>query len=174
MSTFIFIVLVLIALTVVLALLAPKEYEINRSISINKPLEEVFTYLKSLKEQDDWSPWAEKDPNREKSFTGIDGEVGCISAWKGNKGVGEGEQEITNIVENVSVETQLRFLKPFKSISDAYLRVKKEGEGTQVIWGFRGKHKFPVSIMMLFMNMDKAIGKDFEYGLNKLKNTLEK
>jgi len=88
MSTFIFIVLVLIALTVVLALLAPKEYEINRSISINKPLEEVFTYLKSLKEQDDWSPWAEKDPNREKSFTGIDGEVGCISAWKGNKGVG--------------------------------------------------------------------------------------
>ena len=44
---------------------------------------------------------------------------------------------------------------------------------TQVIWGFSGKNKFPISIMMLFMNMDKAVGKDFEYGLNKLKGILE-
>lgn len=173
MSTFLIIVIILIALVAGLHTYAPKSYNVSRSISINKPLSEVFTYLKSLKNQDNWSPWAEKDPNMVKTFTGTDGEVGCVSAWVGNKDVGEGEQELTGIVENELIESQLRFLKPFKSTSDAYLRVEKEGEGTKVIWGFKGTNAFPVTIMMVFMNMDKAIGKDFEYGLNKLKSILE-
>jgi hypothetical protein len=42
-----------------------------------------------------------------------------------------------------------------------------------VTWGFSGKNKFPFSIMMLFMNMDKAVGKDFEEGLDNLKSILE-
>ena len=168
-----YIFLILLFLIVILALIAPKSYDVNRAISINKPLPEVFQYLKLLKNQDNWSPWAEKDPNMNKTFKGTDGEIGFVSAWVGNKDVGEGEQEITGIIENEVVNSQLRFLKPFKSTSDAYLKVEKVGNGTKVVWGFSGKNKFPMSIMMLFMNMDKAVGKDFEYGLNKLKSILE-
>jgi hypothetical protein len=169
-----YILFALIFLVIILALIAPKTYNVSRNIIINKPLSEVFSYLKLLKNQDNWSPWAEKDPNMNKTFTGTDGEIGCISAWQGNKDVGEGEQEITGIIDNKVVESQLRFLKPFKSTSDAYLKVEEVKEGTKVTWGFSGKNKFPMSIMMLFMNMDKAVGKDFEYGLNKLKGILEK
>ena len=168
MSTLLYIVLAILIVIIVLAIIAPKNYDVYRSISINKPLTEVFQYLKLLKNQDNWSPWAEKDPNMEKSFSGTDGEIGFISKWIGNKEVGEGEQEITGIVENEVIHSQLRFLKPFKSTSDAYLKVNKDNNGTKVTWGFSGKNKFPVSIMMLFMNMDKMVGKDFEYGLNKL------
>ena len=110
----------------------------------------------------------------EKKFTGTDGEVGAISYWKGNKDVGEGEQEITKIVDGERVEGELRFLKPFKSTSDCYLNVEEVSAGkTKVTWGFSGKNKFPISIMMLFMNMDKAVGKDFEEGLQDLKSILE-
>ena len=168
-----YVLLAIVALFVILGLIAPKNYEVNREIVINKPLAEVFTYLKSLKNQDNWSPWAAKDPNMKKTFTGKDGEVGCVSAWEGNKDVGSGEQELMNIIENVVIESQLRFLKPFKSTSDAYLRVNKVENGTKVIWGFTGINKFPISIMMLFMNMDKTVGKDFEEGLDKLKKILE-
>jgi hypothetical protein len=45
---------------------------------------------------------------------------------------------------------------------------------TNVTWGFSGRNKFPFSIFMLFMNMDKAVGKDFEEGLKSLKQQLEK
>lgn len=169
-----YIVIAIVALVFILALIAPKSYNVNRSIVVNKPLSEVFSYLKLLKNQDNWSPWTEKDPNMNKTFTGTDGEVGFVSAWIGNKEVGEGEQEITGIEENDVINSQLRFLKPFKSISDAYLKVEKVNNGTKVIWGFEGKNKFPMSIMMLFMSMDKMVGKDFEYGLNKLKGILEK
>ena len=168
-----YVLLAIVSLIVILGLIAPKNYEVNREIVINKPLAEVFTYLKSLKNQDNWSPWAAKDPNMKKTFTGKDGEVGCVSAWEGNKDVGSGEQELMNIIENVVIESQLRFLKPFKSTSDAYLRVNKVENGTKVIWGFTGINKFPISIMMLFMNMDKTVGKDFEEGLDKLKKILE-
>ena len=32
------------------------------SIIIDKPISEVFDYLKYLKNQDHWSPWKNKDP----------------------------------------------------------------------------------------------------------------
>ena len=174
MTILLYILIGLVLLIVLLAMIAPKSYEVNRSVEINKPLSEVFNYLRSLKNQDNWSPWSQKDPNMKKSFTGTDGEVGCISAWEGNKEVGSGEQEITAVVKDKVIESQLRFLKPFKSTSDAYLKVAKAGKGTKVTWGFTGKNKFPMSIMMLFMNMDKVVGKDFEQGLAKLKTLLEK
>jgi len=173
MEIVLYVLIGFVLLITILAMIAPKSYEVNRSVEINRPLSEVFLYLKSLKNQDNWSPWAEKDPNMKKTFTGTDGEVGCISAWEGNKEVGSGEQEIMGIVENEIIESQLRFLKPFKSTSDAYLKVSEVNAGSKVIWGFTGKNKFPVSIMMLFMNMDKTVGKDFEQGLSKLKRILE-
>ncbi len=78
------------------------------------------------------------------------------------------------VVNNEIIESELRFMKPFKSTSDAYIKVSDADGGTKVIWGFTGKNKFPISIMMLFMNMDKTVGKDFEEGLAKLKTILEK
>jgi hypothetical protein len=62
-------------------MIAPKHYEVNRSIIVNKPLKEVFNYLKYVKNQDHWSPWKKKDPNMKQTFFGIDGEVGFISKW---------------------------------------------------------------------------------------------
>lgn len=175
METVMYIIVGILLLIVILGLIAPKSYEVSRSIIINKPLSEVFTYLKSLKNQDNWSPWAERDPNMKKTFTGTDGEIGCISAWESDhKQVGSGEQEIMSISDDKEITTQLRFLKPFKSQSDAYTRVAEMDGGTKVTWGFSGKNKFPVSIMMLFMNMEKAVGGDFEQGLAKLKSVLEK
>jgi polyketide cyclase/dehydrase/lipid transport protein len=175
MTILLYILIGLVVLIAVLAIIAPKTYDVSRSISISKPVSEVFDYVRSLKKQDEWGPWAKRDPNMVKEFSGTDGEVGAISSWKGNKEVGEGEQEITGITVNEVVETQLRFLKPFKSVSDAYIRVLDESnDSTKVTWGFSGKNKFPVSIMMLFMNMDKSIGKDFEQGLSDLKLILEK
>lgn len=164
----------IILLLVVLGLIAPKNYNVFRTIEINKPKAKVFEHLKYLKKQQEWSPWAKKDPNMEKKITGTDGEVGAVSYWNGNKEVGEGEQEITKIVDGERIEGELRFYKPWKSTSNCYFVVSEAGEeNTKVTWGFSGKNKFPVSIMMLFMNMDKAVGKDFEEGLAALKEQLE-
>ncbi|MCR9227682.1 MAG: SRPBCC family protein [Flavobacteriaceae bacterium] len=170
-----YVVLSLVVLTLILAAIAPKNYNVSRSIEIKRPKNIVFEYLKSLKNQDEWSPWGKRDPNMQTEFKGIDGEVGATNYWKGNKQVGEGEQEITKVEEGKRIETELRFLKPFKSTSNAYIEAVEVGsDRTKVIWGFSGKNVFPMSIMMLFMSMDKAVGEDFEEGLASLKEILEK
>ena len=172
--TLLYILAGIVLLVIILGIVAPKSYEVSRSIDVKQNIYKTFEYLKSLKSQDEWSPWGKRDPNMKKEFTGTDGEVGAISKWEGNKEVGSGEQEVTNIVDKQIIESQLRFLKPFKSTSDAYLKVIEIEKGTRVTWGFTGKNKFPMSIMMLFMSMDKMIGKDFEEGLQSLKEILEK
>ncbi len=174
MDIALYILLIIVAVVFILALAAPKSYDVNRSIIISRPRSEVFEYLKYLKNMDHWSPWAKKDPEMEKNFRGTDGEVGAVSYWNGNKEVGEGEQEITGIVPGERIDGELRFMKPWKSQSDCYLITEDAPQdGTKVTWGFKGKYKFPMSIMMLFMNMDKMVGKDFEAGLSSLKSQLE-
>ena len=78
-------------LVIFLGLIAPKSYEVSRSIDIKQNIYKTFEYLKSLKKQDEWSPWGKRDPKMKKEFTGTDGEVGAISKWEGNKEVGSGE-----------------------------------------------------------------------------------
>ena len=174
MITALYIVGGLVVLVLILAMIAPKTYDVSRSTEIKKPKAEVFTYLRSLKNMDTWSPWAKKDPNMDKEFRGTDGEVGSVSYWNGNKDVGEGEQEVTKIVDGERIECALRFMKPFKSESDCYFKTEEADDGaTKVTWGFAGNNKFPMSIMMIFMSMDKMVGKDFEEGLANLKANLE-
>jgi hypothetical protein len=163
----------IVAIIIILILVAPKKYHINRSIVINRPLPDVFQYLKHVKNQDHWSPWKKKDPNMQQTFSGEDGTVGFVSKWEGNKEVGSGEQEIKKITENKRLDTELRFFKPWKSESDAYIEVDEADGGTKVTWGFSGTNKVPYNVMMLFFNMDKAVGKDFEEGLAELKKILE-
>lgn len=171
--TFVYILALVVVALLVLYLLAPAHYDVSRTVTIDLPATKVYEYLKYLKNQDDWSPWNRKDPDMQKGFSGTDGTVGAVSRWEGNKQVGSGEQEITRLVEGRRIETQLRFLKPWKSTSDAYLEVEPSGPGSLVRWGFKGSSGFPMRLMMLFMSMDKMVGKDFEEGLARLKARLE-
>ncbi|TDS15353.1 polyketide cyclase/dehydrase/lipid transport protein [Maribacter caenipelagi] len=173
MYTVFIIITIVVTLVIILALIAPKGYEVSRSIELDHSPEKVWQHLKFLKKQQEWSPWARKDLNMDLTFTGVDGEIGATSHWSGNKDVGEGEQEITRIVEGERIEQDLRFLKPYKSQSDCYMTLEEyEVNKSKVTWGFTGKNKFPMSIMMLFMSMDKMVGKDFEQGLQNLKHNL--
>ena len=173
--TFLYILALLVGLLIVLALAAPKKYDVHRKIVINNSISDTYQYLLLIKNQDHWSPWKTRDPNMTQSHTGVDGTIGFINRWEGNKDVGMGEQELVSFTENKSIESELRFFKPWKSVSIGYFLVNEiEPNKTEVVWGFRGDNKVPMNIMMLFYNMDKAVGKDFDLGLSNLKAELEK
>jgi uncharacterized membrane protein len=158
------------------ALFLKKKYHVEREVTINKPKSEVFNYLKYLKNQDNFSVWAKMDPNMKSEYKGTDGTVGFISAWESdNKNVGKGEQEIKNIIDGERIDYELRFLKPWKAINPAYITTEEVSiNKTKIKWGIHGKMDFPMNLMLLFMNMEKMIGKDFQTGLDNLKNVLEK
>ncbi len=165
----------LLALILIAGLVMKKDFGLVREITIDKPKQSVFDYLKLLKNQDNFSVWAGKDPAMKKEYKGIDGTVGFVSAWESSmKDVGAGEQEILKIVEGERLEFELRFLKPMKATNYAFMTTESISDNqTKVAWGFSGKMAYPMNLMLLFMNMDKMIGKDFENGLAKLKTILE-
>lgn len=167
---------ILIAIALITALFVKKDYAVEREITINKPKQEVFDYIKYLKNQDHYSKWAMMDPEMKKTYRGTDGTVGFVSTWESdNKEVGTGEQEIKKITEGEQIDFELRFFKPFEANEAAYMKTEAVSENqTLVKWGFNGHMDYPMNLFLLFMNFDKMIGGDLETGLSRLKIELEK
>lgn len=159
---------ILIGLVLIVALFVPNEFKSERQISINKSKEEVFDYIKYIKNQDNYGVWQLSDPKMKKSYKGEDGTVGFVYSWN-SESMGEGSQKITKIKEGERLETELNF--GFGEPAHAYFTTTSEGENkTKVVWGITGKSPYPWNIMSLFYDM----GNDFDEGLKNLKKELEK
>ncbi len=166
----------LIALLLVVALFAKKDYSVVRDITINRSRQEVFDYVKNIKNQNFYSKWNMTDPNAVKTYTGTDGTIGFIASWDSKMNdVGQGEQEIKKIQDGERLDMELRFIRPFKATDYAYMTTESiGGNQTKVNWGFYGKMDYPMNIMLLMYNMDKTLGGDMNTGLTNLKAILEK
>ncbi|HRN55909.1 MAG TPA: SRPBCC family protein [Agriterribacter sp.] len=160
--------LALVVLLLIVALFVPKDFKSERQVIINKPRQEVFDYLKYVKNQDNFGVWQKADPEMKTASEGTDGQVGFKYSWDGKK-VGKGSQTITRIVDGERIETELDF--GFGDPATAFFIIKDAEAGqTSVTWGISGRSPWPFNLMGLFFDM----GKDFEKGLQNLKNVLEK
>jgi hypothetical protein len=136
----------IIALLLIIALLMKREHYVKREIIINAPRQKVFDYIRLLKNQDTFNSGAMADADRKREFKGVDGTVGYIYAWSGNKDAGEGEKEITNIIDGKRIEMEIRFIKPM--VTSARIIMETESlsdDQTKVNWSNAGTLKYPVN-----------------------------
>ncbi len=166
----------LMVAVVAAVLLAPTDFAVEREIVVNKPRAEVFEYAKNLRNQNAWGPWFKKDPAMKQDFSGTDGTAGFTSKWESkNPEVGKGEQEIKRVTPNERIDSELRFIEPFTSTANAQMTFEDAGGNqTKVKWGFSGSMPRPMNVFLLVVDMNDAVGKDFQDGLNGLKSILEK
>jgi len=166
-------VLILVVTLLFVALFVPKEFSYEKSIIINAPIDRVWVNVNSLSALDKWSPWNDHDPIMKKEMTGIDGTIGAKQSWE-SKIVGSGSQIITKIEKPTLFETELNFYEPQKSHGKAFVKLINVGNQTKATWGMTGSMPYPINIIILFMNMEKSMGKDWNNGLSKLKKLSEK
>jgi hypothetical protein len=165
----------IIVLFLIIGLFSKKSYSLTRDIKIDRPLQDVFYFLKHLRNQEQFSKWVMMDPNMKKEFRGTDGTIGFVYAWDGNKQAGKGEQELKGIKEGERIDVEVRFIRPFEGIAQTPFTTKPiSSNETQVTWGMTSTMKYPMNIMLLFMNMDNLLGKDLENSLLSLKKVLER
>ena len=166
----------IIALLLIAALFVNGEYSVEREINISKPKQEVYDYVKYLKNQSNFSVWAKIDPAMKTDFRGEDAAVGFVSAWDSkNPDAGKGEQKIIKIADGERIDYELHFIEPFESTDYAFMTTSAVNDSvTNVKWGFNGKMKYPMNLMMLTMDMEKMLAPDLENGLKNLKGILEK
>lgn len=166
----------LIGIALIIALFLPTQFSVKRSVMIVQPADSVFQYVKQLKNQELYSVWWKADPQMKKTYTGTDGEVGFISAWKSKKAeVGAGQQKIVAIEEGKRIDLELTFIEPFESTNDAYMSTTAlDAKNTRVSWSINGEMPYPMNITGLFIDMEQTLGEDLEKGLKNLKRILEK
>lgn len=176
LKAILFLIIAVIVLALIAALFIKKDYAVEREITISKPKQEVFDYIRYLKNQDQYSVWNKLDPAMKKTYTGTDGTVGFKYAWDSEKKeAGKGEQTISNITEGERIDMKLHFIEPFEASDNAYMVTESISETqTRVKWGFNGRMNYPMNLMLVLMNMDEMLGKDLQSSLDTLKVILEK
>ena len=167
-------VAILVASPFIIALFIKTDFAVEREVIINKPKNDVFNYVRHLKNHENFSKWATLDPQMKKEYRGIDGTVGFVSVWESeNQEVGKGEQEIKRIAEGERIDVVIRMREPFQSTDPAYITTETVADHqTKVKSGYLGKMNYPTNLMCPFMA--EKIGKDIEMGLTNLKAVLEK
>lgn len=167
------VILGIIVLVLILGLFMRKTYFVQRDTIINAPVQKVFDYLRYLKNHDNFNVYIGKDPDMKSEFKGADGTVGFIYSWSGNSKAGEGEKEITAIEEGKSINTELRFVRPFKLTGYSNYQTESISENqTKVTASNSSKLKYPINIMIPMV--EKNLPKDLDKTLSILKAILEK
>jgi hypothetical protein len=157
----------LIALVLLVAAFLPKDFKAESSIVINKPKQEVFDYMRHIKNMDNYGVWNLSDPNMKKGYEGTDGTVGFKYSWDGKK-AGKGTQTIKKI-EDGRIETELDFGFGDPAISHMIIE-EVSPDQTKVTWGISGRSSWPMNLMSAIYDMNPM----FQEGLGNLKNVLEK
>lgn len=179
MSTLTIIICIILGIVVficIAALFSPNQWSIQAEAIINKPRQDVFDYIKILKNSEHFNKWVMTDPKMKKGFKGIDGTVGFVYSWNSeNKSVGVGSQEIIRLIEGERIDYEIRFIKPFEGISSASISTESiSNTQTKVIWVFSSSNTYMMKVMHVLLNLKKVLLKDLQTSLNNLKNILEK
>ncbi|PSL22886.1 SRPBCC family protein [Dyadobacter jiangsuensis] len=169
-----FVIAGIIVLALVAALFVSKEYSVKREITINKPSQEVYDYVKFIKNQEHYNKWVMMDPNMKKGYQGTDGTVGFVYAWDSQKDdVGKGEEEIKVLEEGKKINLEVRFIRPFEGLATTEMTTEAiSPTQTKVSWGMSGRSAYPMNLTNTIM--DGMLGADLEQSLQTLKGILEK
>ncbi len=174
MTLFLLIVLAAVSALIAYVSLQPNTFRIARSAVIDAPPERVYPQINDLHNWERWSPWAKLDPAQVVTFDGSPLGAGAIMSWSGNSKVGVGKMKIAESSQNERIRLKLQFIKPMKAIHDVQFDLKAlDDTRTEVVWTMSGRNEFMAKAMHAFMNMDKAIGGQFEQGLANLKALVE-
>ena len=174
--------------------LQPNRFVVRRETVIDAPPRQVFAAINNLRNWAFWSPWAKLDPKAETRYEGPAAGPGAALEWSGNKAVGAGRMTIVDSEPGERVHLKIDMRKPFTADNDVIFFLAPDGEltkgrwlartfgiggdagarRTHVVCSMSGRASAMSRAMNIFTSRDKAIGDQFEKGLENLAAHLAK
>ncbi|MEN8122989.1 MAG: SRPBCC family protein, partial [Bacteroidota bacterium] len=142
-------IVALIVLLLIIAALLPAEYRVERSITINAPVEKVFEQVVDLNNYVKWNPWSDQDPEAKSKISENSRGVGSVWLWDGAV-IGKGELSIVKLDEGRSIETRVEFFEPMARTSSGFWKFEGINNSINVRWAFKGSLSYPVERYMGF------------------------
>ncbi len=145
-------------------------YHVQRSIEINLDSATVFDTIADYGTWTKLSPWLCAEPTANVTISSDGQSIGSVYAWQGEV-VGHGEIEHKQLEPGRRIDDEIRFLKPFKSVSQVLFEIEPTTNGSKVTWHMIGS--LPWFMFWMTSMMEAWIGMDYERGLKILKELLE-
>ncbi|HYC62112.1 MAG TPA: SRPBCC family protein [Thermoanaerobaculia bacterium] len=154
-----------------LAARKPNTFRVERSETIDAPPDQIIALLEDFRRWGEWSPWEKLDPDMKRTHSGAPKGIGAVYAWAGNSKAGAGRMEITESSPS-QVTLKLDFTKPFEAHNIVEFKLQPQGNATNVTWSMYGPSPFITKLFMVFMSMEKMVGKDFAAGFANMKKAV--
>lgn len=163
---------VLVVGVVIAGAVLPRDYSIERSVTIQAKSDQIHPFVEDLKEWPKWMPWWEIDPTIESTYGDITKGVGATSTWMSAED-GGGDCIITASDPKTGATYDMNFVKGEEKMpSKSWVSYTADGEGTKVTWKMEGKFD---GMMGGLLNafFKSTIPTYFDQGLGKLKTLAE-
>ena len=130
---------VVVVLALLGSLLTPRHPTVTRSIDVAAAPAAVFSLVSDLRRFNEWSPWFDRDPNANFTFTGPTDGVGQTFHWQSDAPkVGSGSMTVEQLDPNKKVDITVSSAN--QGTIETWFTVEPEGNGadvsTKVTWGF--------------------------------------
>lgn len=165
-------ILILLVGFLVLCLVTPAEFVMERSTTINAPKAVVWNQMSKFNNWTNWSPWEEMDSTMKWEVTGTDGEKGSEYHWFGSKSSGEGRITNTGVTEG-KMTYSMQFISPMEGTSDGFVQVEEKDGKVIATWHFHENMGFFMRGMGAVMGMKSMMQTSFDRGLELLKTYSE-
>jgi effector-binding domain-containing protein len=166
---FVFIV-ILAAMYLLISAFIPKNWEVKKSIVINKPIKTVIYEAKRYGGKFSVAPFYGSDSSCKSEFFGVLGNSHSGYNWKCQSEIGKGKITYTRFNE-FSIDYDLEIDAPNHSMGNGSIVFKDMGDSCYVEWFVSSISPFHLRIFNLFMN--GKIGPIYQKGLVLLKKHCE-
>lgn len=162
--------------SVCLGLVLPSQVHLERSIAIDASPQQIYPLISDFKQWDQWSPWAQIDPNADFKISGK-GLKQKMSWFSRDAQVGKGSQEFILLDKPTHIKTHLDFGQQGEAV--ASFDLVPEGSATKVTWSLDTDMRAGVPLYMKPFSayfgffMDGMVGKNYEQGLNNLQKVVQ-
>jgi effector-binding domain-containing protein len=164
----IFALLAIIVLYTVTCFFGPEKMDVITSAKIDGTPGQVYGQFIDYKNWPNWSKWIKEDTAMKLTYENPSSGVGGGYSWTSEKS-GSGSMKTTEAVPNSLMKADLKF-SDYNSTNAIIIELKPIENQTLVTWSMKDEKPFPFFLrgMMLFMNMNGSIKKDFDKGLANL------
>lgn len=166
----------LIVLLVLVGLVLPGAYRVERSVVIDAPMIRVYPLVYSPPDWIKWGVWIRRDPAMKTTYSGPPAGVGAKWSWQ-SATQGNGSMEITQAVFDKTIAYTLSIEGwdgKFLGHLDFAPAPGAKGPGVKVTWVGEGDVGMNLIGRYFVLFMDRMLGPDFEACLKNLKDVAER
>lgn len=160
-------IVALVVLVVIAGLALPKDYVVERSITMDAPPVIAFAQVNDVRKWEQWSPWKKLDPDMEITYSKKTVGDGASYSWKGKT---SGSLIIRSSQLGKRIDTSVDLGAQGQGVG--YWIFEKQGSGARVTWGMEGRN---AGVMGGWFGLiiDDILGPQFEDGLEGVKELAE-